>query len=472
MHPHGIGIGILDKWRIIHYGREQSVSECSSIERRYQMLVENIKDLVFELDGEGNFLYLSPNWGEYFGINPDEYLGKSFIPFVHPEDIPVCVGLFQYVVETGQRGESGEYRVKVADGSWRWNQSTGAPVFDQDGKIVSYVGVARDVTEQKLIKGSLEDRTRAIEASIDGIAILGPDQSYVYLNQSHASIYGYSDATELLGKTWEILYSETEQKRFSEEIMPRFSQQGFWRGEATGLKKDGTVFPQDISLTALGDGGLICVVRDITQLMVVRHSLQEALHEKDNLLREFQHRVKNSFFMIMSLIQLRMDMQAGEEAKVALGEIEKRVKALSDLYSLLYATESFKKVDLGQYCQTVTESLLDLSSTVTLTSSFDAVSVPINFACTIGLILIEILTNALKYAFPERADGTIEVSLRTTPQLLELVVRDDGIGLVDEANSAGVGLHLVRGMVNQCKGHLVIDTNGGTRFTMTFPHPS
>ena len=450
--------------------RRVLLADFAQTEYRYRLLVENIKELVFELDEKGNFLYMSPNWGDYFGISPADSIGTSFVPFVHPDDVPVCMELFQRVVTTGERGESGEYRVKTADGNWRWQQASGAPVFDRDGRIISYVGVARDVTEQKTVRESLEVRTKAMEASIDGIAILDDKQRYVYVNQSHADVYGYGSAEELLGKSWRILYSDDELSRFENEIMPEFMKQGYWRGEATGLKKDGSTFPQAVSLTALSDGGLICVVRDITPLVVTRMSLQNALGEKEVMLREFQHRVKNSFHMVMNMIELRRDMQESPAADAALLEVEKRVKALADLYAMLYTADSFENVDLGEYCRTVGESLLDLSSGVRYEGEYISFAVPLNFAATIGLILIELLTNSLKYAFPA-GGGVVSVCLSADNSLIRLVVSDDGIGLPEKTSTKGIGLVLVRGMVRQLRGDLVCENENGARFRMSFPAP-
>ncbi|MFO7884863.1 MAG: ATP-binding protein [Desulfobacteraceae bacterium] len=111
----------------------------------------------------------------------------------------------------------------------------------------------------------LNIQTQAIEASMDGIAILDSHEGYIYVNNAHAEIYGYDTPDELLGKNWKILYDKEELEIFEKEIMPEFRKKGKWRGESIGRKKDGTLFCQEISLTALKNGGLVCVVRDITR---------------------------------------------------------------------------------------------------------------------------------------------------------------------------------------------------------------
>ena len=118
----------------------------------------------------------------------------------------------------------------------------------------------------------------AMEGAMDGMAILDGHGVYIYLNQAHAAIYGYDSPAELIGKSWRNLYSETELERFDDVIMPLFTETGRWRGEATGLRKNGSTFPQELSLTALEGGGIICVVRDITDRRRAEQTVQDKLH--------------------------------------------------------------------------------------------------------------------------------------------------------------------------------------------------
>ena len=145
--------------------------------------------------------------------------------------------------------------------------------------------VAHDIAGCKRAEEHFKERMDAMELAIDGIAVLNENGEYVYLNKAHIAIYGYKDVGELMGKSWQVLYDYDELQRFQQEIMPEFSQKGQWLGEATGKKADGTMFPQDLSLTALKNGGLICVVRDITERKRVEDALRES-EKKYRLLTE------------------------------------------------------------------------------------------------------------------------------------------------------------------------------------------
>ncbi|MDP1992531.1 MAG: PAS domain S-box protein [Syntrophales bacterium] len=116
-----------------------------------------------------------------------------------------------------------------------------------------------------------------MEAAIDGMAILNEEGEYVYLNSAHAKIYGYENAGELIGKSWRILYDFDLLQRFDQEIMPELTRKGYWFGIAIGTKKNGCKFPQELSLTAIAKGGVICVVRDITERMKSGQKLLDTL---------------------------------------------------------------------------------------------------------------------------------------------------------------------------------------------------
>ncbi|MGZ5545109.1 MAG: PAS domain S-box protein, partial [Limisphaerales bacterium] len=154
--------------------------------------------------------------------------------------------------------------------------------FERIGRktmLVDACVVALESVSRKFILLTLEDfsewrvqadqallqQAASVDASMDGIALHDANGTFVYMNQAHAEIYGYKDPNELIGKTWESLYEGAELRRFREEVMPIFSRIGYWRGEGIGKRKDGSLFPQELSLSRMPTGGLVCVVRDITE---------------------------------------------------------------------------------------------------------------------------------------------------------------------------------------------------------------
>jgi two-component sensor histidine kinase len=212
--------------------------------------------------------------------------------------------------------------------------------------------------------------------------------------------------------------------------------------------------------------------RDIEERRHIEALLQRTLDENRALLRELQHRAKNSFAMIDGLITLVADEKTSKETKEALGELELRVRSISELYSLLYSSETFAEVRLDDYCERVVEAMRGLSNTVLIETDLEAVIVPVKTAAPIGLIVTELITNSLKHAFPEGGKGRITLSLRREEAGARLELRDDGVGLPTPAvtsESGGSGLALIESLAAQIKADFSLSSaGGGTLFTLGF----
>ena len=210
------------------------------------------------------------------------------------------------------------------------------------------------------------------------------------------------------------------------------------------------------------------LTEDIVQRGLTEAELKQALLEKQNLLRELQHRAKNSFNMISSLTHLASTDSSSPETLRALEELNAKIMAVSELYSLLYEAGSFDEVRLDSYCERVSTAMDGLMTQgVSFEKELENVTVPAKWAAPIGLIVTELVTNSLKYAFPEGRGGTISLSLKNTGGGVLLEVRDNGRGLpagFDPAASSGMGLKLVQGLADQIAARFTMEGgHGGTR---------
>ncbi|PSP74320.1 HTR-like protein, partial [Halobacteriales archaeon QH_9_66_26] len=138
------------------------------------------------------------------------------------------------------------------------------PRVNQQGMVIGTLALFVDITERKRAEEVLE-QAEAMEAAMDGMAILDAEGRYVYVNEAHAEIYGYDEADAFLGESWRMCYGEGEIDALEDEALSALDRDGQWRGEAIGSRRDGSRFPQELSLTTIGSGGIICVVRDITE---------------------------------------------------------------------------------------------------------------------------------------------------------------------------------------------------------------
>lgn len=254
---------------------EDTVAKLALEKARTEAILASVPDAVTVQDPEFRILYQNPLARAFKG----EHLGQYCYTAYHDRD-SVCPGCG--VAECFIDGQPHlREKTDVFDGQTCHIETASAPLMDATGTVIAAIELVRDVTERKNRENRLKQQSAAIEASMDGIALLNPDGEYLYLNKAHAGIYGYAQQ-ELIGRTWRVLYSDEERQRLEPLVFSEFQKGRGWRGEATGLKKDGSTFPQEISLSLLEDGGIICVVRDISQ----RKESEEAIRKLNDSLRQ------------------------------------------------------------------------------------------------------------------------------------------------------------------------------------------
>lgn len=221
---------------------------------------------------------------------------------------------------------------------------------------------------------------------------------------------------------------------------------------------------------------IISSFTDITELKRVEQALAKSLEEKGGLLRELQHRVKNSLQIITGLVELETNLSKDPATIEALQHIRNRIRSLGNLYDLLYRSEEVRAVRLDQYLDQLCRSLIETYTSdrgrIELRMQLSETRIEVKRAIPVGLIVNEILTNALKYAFPGGRSGTIHVGLGRSGDELFLEVGDDGAGLpaeFDPEKSKGLGSQLILLLVEQLDGSLVLERGAGTVYRITIP---
>jgi PAS domain S-box-containing protein len=366
------------------------------------------------------------------------------------------------------------------------------PLLTSEGHFV--LSSIADITDRKRAS---EQFRLALEAAPTGMLMMDEAGNIVLVNAQIESLFGYR-RDELLGERIEMLVPERFRahhpdlrKGFFGDPKTRVMGEG---RELYGLRKDGTEVPIEIGLNPLQtpDGRFVLSsIADITD----RKRAQEGLHalntaleqrvmartselkERETLLQEIHHRVKNNLQVISSLINMQMRGLEDESSRVALRDCQSRVMTMAQIHEILYQSADYARVPFAKYAKDLTTRILSASGLslghVTLLFELQEVSLPVAQAIPCGLILNELVANSLKHAFPHAAHGTIRVELRPAPdQFMLFSVSDDGIGIAPELdleNLRSLGVQLVMTLVEQLEGHLEIIRRPGSTFRITFP---
>ncbi len=249
-------------------------------EARYRVLAQNTVDVIWQMDLDLTFTYVNPAVEQLTGYTQEAWIGTTLGDHVAPEAFDQMVDVVDQTVDCRPEPPRFIFEVEVFDRAGKPVpvEVTGRLVVDDEGRPTGYQGTTRDIRERKEAERQIRRQLHAMEASIDGIAIES-DGVFRYVNEAYARMYGYESPDDLIGKSCYTLYTEEQRTRCEDEIFPVLWTEGDWRGEITGHRVDGSTFPQEISLAAMEDGGLVCVARDVSARKQMEMERQRSLDE-------------------------------------------------------------------------------------------------------------------------------------------------------------------------------------------------
>ena len=429
----------------------------------------------------------------FFNQAADEILGLSemtqaagdagLLDLVHPADRAFIEKGLEELLQSGSA--LWEHRVVSRGGSQRMVRSR-ARYSPSLGRSPARIDIlVTDVTGIRLAEKELAERRWYFQAlyenSMDPIIILDHDRIILDANPAAQKMFG-SESRDLVGQSTKFAHLDEDMfASFGEDAHAQVASKGFWRGEWPLRDRMNKQIAMEICISTLRWGGdglptlMMAIMRDITERTRYERRLQDALAEKEVLLREIHHRVKNNMQVIQSLLWMQAAKLSDPGIEKILQEVERRISAMSLVHETLYQTDNIAALDLERYirrlCGGLKQAFDGSAGNVQWNIAADPIQLDLDKAMSFGLVLNELLTNSLKHAF-NGAGGVISINARAIGEsLAEVSVADNGKGISDfaEQHSDTLGLTLVRGLVErQLQGQLQINRGQGTEFIIRF----
>ena len=377
-------------------------------------------------------------------------------------------------------GESFITMERVGENKQIFYESAYNPIYDMEEKIIGLTVFSTDITSSVKVRTELEEvrveLTRTFDLTPDMICVAGQDGYFKRLNPAWTTVLGYSIVELLSAPLMDFIHPDDRESTLR-EITKQSNGNNTDYFENRYRHKDGSYRVLAWQATPVDEKGLLhAAARDITQQKIAEEKIKESLHEKEVLLKEIHHRVKNNLAVISSLLNLQAEKFLDKEVKGAFKDSQMRIRSMALVHEHLYQASDLSNIDFAHYIRSLVNqisrsSFLPAHSIPIEVNAMD-VNVDINLAIPCALIINELVTNAVKYAFPEDRSGSIEVQFLLGDHMFTLSVSDNGVGLPKDFNietSSSFGMELIRMLSHQLEASLVIESEAGTRVTLTFP---
>lgn len=491
-------------------------------EKLSHLIAQATSDAFVAIDPDNRVIYWNQGAEKLFGWQADEMIGQSLhriVPEVHRTGH--AKGM-QRLAEGGKSRLLGTMTAVTAlcrDGRTvpvelsltHWDDP-------ETGRPAGYAAIMRDVSERRQIESqrdayqrTLEEQFSAIEATSDGVAITDAEGFFIYLNRAHCTMFGYSDASALVGRHWSTLYSEEEAKRLAEFAVPLVFKRGSWRGEASGLRRDGSIVEQEVTLAQSPAGGLVCTTRDIGE---IKRATRDRIRARERLLLAERkemigravsgvaHDLANFIAVIQaSAVTLRAK---SKPCPPELERIEGAARQASAMLESVLAPNAAKPLKSAFSAKAALATVIELTAvtlkpyhSIRLNVKDDGIV--LKAAETEFLRVMVNLCNNARDALPVDGAGRIEVTLErldperklTEPLVGErpacpsalITVTDTGCGIHEEdlarifeafhttkSNGTGLGLGVVANVVAEAGGSIHVTTGShGTTFKLALP---
>jgi PAS domain S-box-containing protein len=434
---------------------------------------------------------VNPAYCQLLGYSASELVSLKFDDITHPDDLPQD---FHYI-EQIERSKLNTYRMEKRylrkNGEVMWANLTVTALRDQDGKPMFTLGMIEDITQRRQLQIELQHSEERFRTSIENM--LDCFGIYTAIRDESGEIVDFLIEYVNAAACQNNRLTKQEQigKRLC-ELLPAYRETGLFDEYCEVVETDQPLVKEsllyedfdkdqqlsrafDIRVVKFGDG-FAAAWRDVTERKQAEDQIKASLLEKETLLQEIHHRVKNNLQVISSLLRLQSRQIRDQQALELFKDSQNRVQAMALIHEKLYQSSNLAFIDFQEYITSLVGNLCrsyDIyRQAITFKVNVNQVSLAIDTAIPCGLIINELVANSLKYAFPDNRGGEISISLESmhSGQFI-LTISDNGVGLpenLDFRNTSSLGLQLVCRLSKQLEGSIELNRNQGTEFKIAF----
>jgi len=468
--------------------RKRMEEERDRLMEEYETVFHGTQNVLFliEVKGDNQFVFIRNNRAHQIqtGIPLSVIEGKTPKELLGPEAGEEVSKHYQRCVDEG-KPVSYEEVLDMPAGKKVWS-TTLSPIV-KDGRVVFIAGAGLDITQRKGMEERLEhDHWRLqniIEGTNAGTWEWNVQSGDVALNERWAQMAGYTlrELSPLSIKIWEELCHPEDLKQWDQEMRKHFSGEsphydcvlrmrhkaGHWiwihdRGKVVTWTDEGS------PLLMFGTHV------DITEHIEAKQRIEKLLHQKEVLLQEAHHRIRNNMHTVMSLLSIEAAMAAHPDAETALSEARNRLQSMTLLYDKLFRSQRIDAMPAASYLAPLVDQIVSIfpaGSEVTVQKEIDDVVLNASTLSSLGIIANEFITNAMKHAFGDGRKGRLAVTLRAERGSVCLAIKDNGPGFSESELSgqmSGVGITLVKTLAEQIGGTVTVEKGAGTRAAVKF----
>ncbi|MBI5680538.1 MAG: PAS domain S-box protein [Methanobacterium sp.] len=453
-------------------------------EEKFRELFNSANDMIslnyMEKDGSpGKFIEINDAGCERLDYTKDEFLNMTPKDIVAPEKL---AEMPQNAEKLRKKGYAEYEMVHLTKDGRKIPVEVNNHLFKFKEKTVA-LAISRDITDRKEAEKVIiasENRYRTLfEISPEYIVLLSAEGMVLDINNTVQELTGFKK-DEIIGMPFMELDTtyKDDVSFYNQLIVDLMSGKEVDPFETKMIDKEGKthilkVYAKKFKLE--DHEGILTVADDITTIKEVENELKLSLKEKEMLLKEIHHRVKNNLMVISSLLNLQSQYIKDKEALGIFKESQSRAKSMALIHERLYRSTDLKRIDFGEYIRTLTTDLFRTyvpdASLIKLIMDVENIMLDINTSVPLGLIVNELVSNSMKHAFPDKMKGEIEVDFKLQGDNFMLSVADNGVGFpenIDFKNTDSLGLQLVNSLVSQIDGEINLDKENGSKFTVLF----